>query len=248
MTFLSAFGTKTLDMLLPPHCLRCDERVAQTGSLCASCWNQLAFISRPFCFSCGLVLSEESEKYCTICQSSPPSFDRAFAPLIYNEVSRDLIIALKHARRSEMTPLLSRFLLGSHAKTFFDQADMVTPVPLYWRKILVRGYNQATLIARFLARHYGVPLVLDVLTRIRATKSQGHLNAKERTRNLYKAFRVASPEKIKNKKIVLIDDVFTTGITVTECCKVMKKAGARHVSVVTLARVDLPRPHLSGYG
>ncbi|MGE0109014.1 MAG: ComF family protein [Bdellovibrionales bacterium] len=229
-----------MDFLLPPLCLNCDSPVAAHQSLCPDCWKQLHFIAPPFCACCGASfdLPVEAGTLCAACLDRLPSYDAARSVFMYDDVSKGLILRLKHADQLHPVPALAAWLIKVGGE-FWGQADMMVPVPLHRWRLLKRRYNQAALLARAVARQIKIPVSYDVLQRIRATDSQGHKNRQERYDNLRGAFAVKNSAAVKGRKIVLIDDVLTTGATVDTCARLLKEAGAAQVFVVTLARTRL---------
>lgn len=180
---------------------------------------------------------------CGACMTKPPRFDRARAALAYDDASKPIILAYKHASRLEATPLLTRWLETAGAELLAD-ADLVAPVPLHWRRMLRRRYNQAAELARTLARRRNIAYAPDILIRAKATRSQFRLGAKAREQNLRGAFQFNDRwlAQIDGARVLLIDDVFTTGATAERAAAVLKRAGADAVDVLTVARVERPRP------
>jgi ComF family protein len=202
----------------------------------------LEFPAPPLCRVCRLPLHNKRKTLCEACRFFPPAFDDLFVPLLYNDIIRHLIVELKYSRHFAVIPLLGHFLLHKVPPEILREADMFLAVPLHWRRLVSRGYNQSFLLARYLARESGKALHGDILRRKRSTKVQRNLNPNERMHNLHGAFCVDKPESIKGKTLLLVDDIFTTGATSNECCRILKEAGAKKVFVLALARVDLPRP------
>lgn len=242
-----------LDALLPPQCLSCAELVSEPGSLCAGCWGRLRFIAAPLCAICGWPFdsdpttgeasSETSpvDLICGTCLREPPAFDRARAVLAYDDASRGLILGFKHADRTHGAPAFARWLARAGSELLIT-ADVIAPVPLHWSRLLARRYNQAALLALGLAKLSARQAVPDLLVRRRATPSQGRLSRAERLRNVAGAFAVR-PSRLaaaRGRRILLVDDVLTTGATVSACAKALRRAGAASVDVVTLARVIRP--------
>ncbi|MEM9469524.1 MAG: ComF family protein [Pseudomonadota bacterium] len=237
--------TKIVDFVLPPRCLMTGEIVDKQGMITPESWAQLNFIAAPFCDSCGIpfdfdIAGSETEagQKCATCLKKAPEYDQARAALIYDDFSRNLILPFKHG---DKTHFVLGFLpwLKQAGGELIDQADLIMPVPLHRLRLFQRRYNQAGIIASYLGRQIQKPYVLDGLVRTRLTPTQGYLKAKERARNVRRAFSV-NPKKIENirgKNILLIDDVLTTGATVNECAKTLKQAGAKTVNVLTVARV-----------
>jgi ComF family protein len=237
-----------LDLALPPRCVGCGARVDAAGLACAACWSKLNFIAPPLCGSCGAPfefategdLAAEGERRCASCYAESRSYDRARAAVIYDEGSRGLILGFKHGDRLHAAPAFGAWLARAGAELLAD-CDIVTPVPLHRWRLLRRRYNQAALIAGHAARLAGVRHLPDLLERHRATPSQGELGASARRRNVAGAFRI-NPRlagQVKGARIVLVDDVLTTGATVSACARVLRRGGAARIDVLTLARVVL---------
>ena len=237
-------GRAVLDLILPPLCLKCREPVAEPQSVCAPCWNELKFLGPPHCAQCGLPFPHalgEGIK-CAACIARPPPFEFARAALAYDDASRDLILSFKHADRLEAVPLFARWMKTS-GRDSLAQAHLLVPVPLHWLRLASRRYNQAAVLAHALSKLTGTPTVTGVLDRIRKTPSQGEMpSARARAKNVVRAFAVAERRKplIAGRNVVLVDDVLTTGATLGACAKALTRAGARSVSLITLARVVRP--------
>lgn len=232
---------KALDTILPPRCPISGENVETQGAISAQIWAQLQFISRPFCKTCGIPFDfgeEKSSMQCMTCIEKPPNFNSARAALIYNETSRDLILGFKHGDKTFMAPSFIPWLMRA-GSGMLNNADYLIPVPLHHSRLFMRRYNQAVLIADALSKETKIPHLPMALKRTRATPSQGHLKTEERAKNVKHAFALNPKyqDKLKNKTVILVDDVFTTGATVRECTKTLLKAGVENVHVLTLARV-----------
>lgn len=231
---------RTVDIVLPPRCLGCGELVAEPGAVCPACWGGIDFVAAPMCGCCGLPFDydEGADAVCGECARRIPLYGRARSVMIYNDASRRLVLAFKHADRTDAAPAWGEWLARAGADLLAD-ADLLVPVPLHRRRLIARRYNQAALMAQALGRRTGVPVMVDALRRTRATPSQGRMNRSERERNVAGAFAVRDPrrKKIGGARIVLIDDVMTTGATLTACVGPLLHAGAANVDVLTLARV-----------
>ena len=227
-----------IDLILPPRCTLSGEIVDTQGMLSARSWGGLHFVADPYCSACGIPFEFESGSECLECMDTPPPFSSARSALIYNDTSRDLILGFKHG---DKTHLVRSFIpwLQKSGEGMLAQADYLVAVPLHTRRLIARRYNQAVLIADALSKATAIEHLPRAMIRTRATVSQGHLKTDERARNVKKAFDVhpAFKDRIKDKVIVLIDDVYTTGATVKECTKTLKSYGASEVHVLTLARV-----------
>lgn len=175
---------------------------------------------------------------CGACVAFPRPYARARSALVYDDASRNLILAFKHGDKIQLTTSLVPLLERAGAD-LWDGCEALIPVPLHWRRLLARRYNQSGLLAQGLAKMTGIPYLPDTLIRIHHTPPQGHKNARARHDNVHGVFRVKDKlaETIQDKKVVLIDDVMTTGATLEECTKTLLNAGARDVSVLTIARV-----------
>ena len=238
---ISSVLAQAIDTVLPPRCVVTGDPVEVQGMVAPRAWAALDFIARPFCESCGFpfdfdVTGEGS--LCASCLADPPSYGQARAALKYNDASRDMILGFKHADKTHAVRAFIPWLRRAGVE-ILEQADLLVPVPLHRWRLISRRYNQSALMVQTLAKDTGISCMLDALVRVRATPSQGHLNAKERFRNVKRAFAVhpQRANEIKGKTIILVDDVYTTGATVQECAQVLLKGGAAQVHVLTLARV-----------
>lgn len=239
-----AVARVALDLILPPLCLKCRAPVSEPQSVCAPCWSNLRFLSAPQCVQCGLPFPHDlgADVKCAACIAKPPPFAVSRAALAYDDASRDLILGFKHADRLEPVPLFARWMAAA-ARDAVADADLLIPVPLHWRRLVSRRYNQAALLANALGALTRLPVDTGALLRVKATPSQGEMpSARARAKNVVRAFALAErgKAKIAGRRIVLVDDVLTTGATVSACAKRLTKAGATCVSVVTLARVVRP--------
>ncbi len=238
-------GTRAvLDVLFPPLCIACRGPVGDSGSLCATCWSAVDFLDGAMCECCGLPFEIDAGPgtLCGTCHARPPAFDKARSVMRYDEASKASILALKHADRLDLAPGLSRWLART-GRPLLDEADVVVPVPLHRFRLWSRRYNQSAELARRLAAMTGKRVEPLALVRRRPTPSQGAMaSAKARRRNMLGAFAVAPgrASAFKGSRVLLIDDVLTTGATVEACARALKRAGASHVAVLTLARVVRP--------
>jgi ComF family protein len=231
---------RAVDTVLPPRCLGCGAMVADAGAVCPACWGGIDFIAPPMCDSCGLPFAYETgaSAVCGECARQPPLFGRARSVMAYTDTSRRFVLAFKHADRTDAAPAWGAWLARAGRELLAD-ADILIPVPLHRRRLIARRYNQAALMAKALSRETGLPVFVDVLRRTRATPSQGRMNRSQRERNVAGAFAVRDSRRsrIQDTRIVLIDDVMTTGATLTACIRPLISAGAANVDVLTLARV-----------
>ncbi len=240
---LRRLGVGALDALLPPRCLSCGAAVDRQGGICAECWDGINFIAAPMCKTCGLPFDYDpgdgaDETECGACLRSPPVFDRARAVFRYDELSRHLVLAFKHGDRTEGAPSFGAWMARAGAELLVD-ADLIVPVPLHWRRLFTRRFNQSALLAQALGRIANRPALADALVRKRATRSQGGLSPAGRRRNVAGAFAVRAlhADTVRDRRVILVDDVMTTGATLAACARTLKRAGAARVDVLVLARV-----------
>jgi ComF family protein len=244
-----SIGRKTLDVLMPPQCLNCGTLIDRDGALCLDCWQAVTFITDPHCASCGLPFEFEGSdelsegNMCGACIARPPLFERARAVVAYDDASSSFILTFKHADRTEAASTFARWMARAGADVMMD-ADIIAPVPLHWTRLFKRRYNQAALLGQQLSRLSDIPTIPDLLIRKRRTPSQGRLSPSARRRNVSGAFQVRPKyaPAIAGKRVLLIDDVLTSGATVTACTKILLKGGASAVDVLTLSRVLRPFP------
>jgi ComF family protein len=236
-----------LDAVLPPQCLACGVVTQTAGALCAVCWAKIVWLAPPLCACCGTPFEfdpapHEAERIlCAPCLAERPAFERARAVFRYDEASRNLVLAFKHADRTHGAPAFGRWLARAGTE-LLTEVDIVAPVPLHWTRLAWRRYNQSALLAHEVARASGRPCIADLLRRVRRTPTQGERGRAARRRNVKRAFAVSQRHQahLAGRRVVLIDDVFTTGATVEECARVLLEHGAASVDVLTLARVVRP--------
>ena len=233
-----------LDVALPTLCISCREPVHGEG-VCASCWSKLSFIAKPCCPRLGIpfVYDPGPELLSMEAIANPPAYDRARAAVRYDDVARTLVHALKYQDRTDLAPAMGRWMARAGAELLQD-ADMLIPVPLHWRRGFGRRYNQSALLARAIARQSGVALKGELLCRVRATEQQVGLPRTQRASNVQGAFQVSVERRgdVAGRRVVLVDDVLTSGATVDACARALLRAKAAHVDVLVFARVvDGPR-------
>ncbi len=237
---IARWATALLDALLPPRCLACPAAVDVPGRLCPDCWAAVDFITPPYCAACGFPFDHDEgpDALCGGCARETPAFDRARSVLRYNGVGRDLVLGFKHGDRTHAAAAFAGWVALA-GEALLAGADALTPVPLHRLRLFARRYNQSALLARELARLAGVPFAPDLLARTRATPSQAGRSRRARFENVRGAFAVRRRRRddVAGSRIVLVDDVMTTGATVAACSRTLKRAGARSVDVLTLARV-----------
>ena len=228
------------NLLLPAQCPSCHELVHRAG-LCSACWAHLKRITPPSCWQCGRGFDfDAGVSRCGKCLTTPPDFDRGAAALRYTAMSKRLILGLKYGGRHDTTPALSQ-MMASCGGALLQQADWIIPLPLHWTRHWRRGYNQSAELARAVMRVAGIAKAHyrpDLLLRIKRTENQGHKTRAQRFENMRGAFRTQDPEAhIKGAKILVIDDVLTTGASLSSASRCLKRAGAKEVAILVAARV-----------
>ncbi len=235
-----------LDAVLPPRCFACGQVTPAAAALCAACWSDLNFLGEPCCRLCGLPFpfDQGPRALCPSCAKERPAFDRARAALLYDEASRRLILPFKHGDRTEAARPFARWLQVAGWESL-EKADLILPVPLHRWRLLKRRYNQAGLLAQALGRETGLPVAVDLLRRVRATPPQGRRSREARRRNVAGAFRLApgAARLLEGRRLILVDDVMTSGATLDAAAKVLRRAKPKTIDVLTLARVLRETPY-----
>ena len=228
----------SLDLALPPLCPACREPVGAQAALCAGCWSKLSFIAPPYCERLGTPFAYDPGSGVLSMQAiaDPPAYRRARAAVRYDDVSRILIHGLKYSDRLDLAPMLGRWMArAGHA--LLEDADALVPVPLHWRRLWARRFNQSAALAKIVSQASGVPVVGDALKRVKPTLQQVGLTASERALNVQGAFAVAERSRVAGRRLILIDDVLTSGATIDACARALNRAGAAAVDVLVFARV-----------
>jgi ComF family protein len=227
-----------LDFLFPPRCPACAAPTTEHGQICAGCWNKFNWISDPKCAKCGYPFPANIEKSATLlcpdCQTADSKLDWMRSAAVYDDQSRDMMLGFKHGGRLEFTGPMSRAMIAL-LRELPKGPFVVMPVPLALRRLWKRGYNQAAILARPIATRLNAPVDYDSVRRIYRA-DMGHKNARMRRMNVRGVFQIKRPDKINGKKILLVDDVHTTGATFDELARVLKKVGAKWVGGITFCR------------
>jgi ComF family protein len=228
-----------LDIALPTLCVACREPVNGEG-VCAECWAKLSFIAPPYCPRLGIpfVYDPGPELLSMEAIANPPAYARARAAVRYDDVARTLVHALKYQDRTDLAPAMGRWMARAGQELLVD-ADVLVPVPLHWRRGWSRRYNQSGALARVIERQSGVKLAAQALARVRPTQQQVGLSRSQRASNVQGAFKVTPDRQslIQGRRVVLIDDVLTSGATVDACARALLRAKAASVDVLVFARV-----------
>jgi ComF family protein len=226
------------DLILPPVCLSCRVPITSHGALCAGCWNGIDFIQPPVCDRLGIPLpfATGEVSLSAAAMAAPPVYDRARAVAHYSGLMRRLIHDLKFHDRDDLTVLLGGWLMGA-GKELLADADLIVPVPLSRTRLLRRRFNQAARLGSEVSARTGVPMDALSLVRVRAIASQVGLSRSERQENVRGAFAVREMrrDRIDGRRIVLLDDVVTTGATAAAATRALRRAGADRIDVLALA-------------
>ena len=224
-----------VELLYPRRCAVCDKPVDKMGRyICTKCHPKIKYVQTPFCMKCGKGLKDDSSEYCEDCENSAHVYTRCRALYEYNTI-KEAIYRLKYEGRREYADFFGKDLarkLGSEIKGW--KADAIIPVPLHKDREKQRGYNQAALIANVLGRELDIPVKDRLIFRKRATLAQKQLNSKERQNNLKNAFKIGQND-VKLKTVIVVDDIYTTGATMDEVARSLKRAGVKEIYCISLA-------------
>ena len=239
--FLARSVRVTIDAILPPQCLSCGERVAEHGGLCGDCWGRVRWIDRPFCEVTGapMTLDLGEGMLSPHAIAMPPPFERARAAVMFDDLPRRLVHRLKYGDETGLARWMAGWMVRAGAE-LAAECDAIVPVPLHPGRLLSRRFNQSAELSRFLSRSLELPHHPEWLARVKRTRQQVGLGHGERRRNVQGAFRVPDHARpaVSGRRVLLIDDVLTTGATVSSATRALKRGGARAIDVLTFARVD----------
>lgn len=229
-----------MDLVVPPLCAACEQRTGSADSLCPSCWREVTFIRPPLCDRLGhpLPFGDGGTVVSAAAMSDPPIYDRARAVAEFGPVMRDLVHGFKYGDRHHARHLFGRWLVMAGGE-LLSAADLLVPVPLHRWRLLQRRFNQAAVLAGEVSRLTGIPADPLIVERARRTRSQVGLTGDQRRRNVTAAFAIAPDRagRLLGRRVVLVDDVITTGATADACARALKSAGAASVDVLALALV-----------
>ena len=233
---------RTLRFFLPVHCSSCNSLLTDDPIpyFCSDCWSKISLMpagrcsrcDRPFASSIATTCSPNH--VCQPCAERPPSYTRAWTLYPYTSLLRQAIRLFKYQGKVSLATPLAALMIARLPP--FDSVELIMPVPLHSKRLRQREFNQALLLADAIGRHLNIPVAYTNLIRAISTPAQTTLSRKSRLKNLRRAFAVRHPDAIVKRRILLIDDVFTTGTTVNECAKTLRKAGSGDVFVMTLGR------------
>jgi ComF family protein len=238
LTLVRAALRPVLDFALPPRCAGCGAITADPHRFCLDCWSKLQFLGEPCCASCGLPFefAPGGEELCAACLADPPAFDRMRAAVAYAEIPRTVALKLKYGGRPGVAETMARLMERHLAR---DSDAWLAPVPLHRWRIWKRGYNQAALIASALGRRTGQEARLDLLERTKRTPPLRAMSPAQRREAVRGAFRVSPKQAapVRGRRVILVDDVYTSGATANACARALKRAGAARVELLCWARV-----------
>jgi len=238
-----ALAAQLVETVLPAQCISCFQLAGRPGRLCAACWDQLSFIDQPLCDRLGIPFAFDPGEGIVSAKAlaRPPVWHRARAAVEFNDMSRKLIHALKYYDRHEVADMMGQ-AMSRAGRDLLAGADLVVPVPLYRLRLWQRRFNQAGLLARLVGQNAGVVCNSDILRRSRATRQQVGLNSSQRRDNVNNAFTIDTnnADKLYGARVVLVDDVITTGATVGACSQILLDAGCAQVDVLSFALVNNP--------
>ena len=237
-----------VDLVFPPRCPLCGAGLAAQTGLCAECWSGLAVPGDPSCATCRRPLEDGAGAgtLCAPCLADPPRHDGIAAGTLYNETSRRLVLALKHGHRLALAPLLAR-LIAAQLPAEIGPDWLLVPVPLHRWRLWSRGFNQSALLAGELAQRTGAKVLVDGLVRTKRTPTLGGLGRMARARTLSGAiaFNPARVAQLAGAKVLLVDDVLTSGATSDACVRALRRGGAEKVVIACFARVLDEALHLA---
>ena len=239
---LLGLGSYVRDLVLPPLCMYCHRPVREIGLLCGSCWSQVNQIEHPFCSVMGDPFKYREGSLGVRSRLKDPAFDRVRSVVLYDEIIASVVLSLKFSDRTDLGPWIARWMTNwcRRVEPFLLDSDLVViPVPLHRRRLLLRKFNQSAELARFFCVESGQSYRPDLLVRSGSTRRQVRLKLSERRKNVRRAFFVPPDlsSDLKGRRVLLIDDVFTTGATLDSCCRVLRRAGASDITCFTFARV-----------
>lgn len=234
-----------LDFIYPPRCAICGEFVNPNVGVCVKCASDFRLVEHPMCTICGIPFHGGSDHICGDCHKKRPSFDKARAWGVHSGALRHAVIALKFGRKTKLAHLLARLMTATLLKEFdIADIDSIIPVPLHKKRLRWRGFNQSLLLAREISSATGIDVDFLSLKRTRLTKPQTRLPLKQRSENVKGAFQVVRANFVKDRRILLVDDVFTSGATIAECALTLKSHGAIAVYALCAVRAVWDEPEM----
>lgn len=237
-TALRRWGRFCIDVVYPPSCLMCSAALGEEGGLCAACWRDVPFIEKPFCQVLGtpFAFDHGAELISPQAMAQPPVFLKARSVARYEGPARALVHGLKYSDRHDLVRPMARWMARAGSE-LLAETDLIVPIPLHWMHLFWRRFNQSALLADAIAALSERPVAPQALRRVKRTRPQFGLSRTERAENLQGAFRVDPATLLAGRRVLLIDDVYTTGATANAAARRLLRAGAHSVSVLTFACV-----------
>ena len=243
MNRLKKYLNQLSNLLYPQYCLHCEEGVPGPSIFCENCQAQITRLSESHCFICSIpfessaATSHSPDHRCGECRENLPAFSKAVTPFLYEGPLSSAICQFKYQKKPHLAVPLAGLMMNDLAGIAVGGIDSVMAIPLHPSRLRSREFNQSLLLAREIGKATSVPYSIDALIRTRETQPQVGLSRKERHENIKGAFQVTRPNEIKDHKILLVDDVYTTGATLKEASKIVIQSGAKEVIVATIARM-----------
>jgi ComF family protein len=225
------------NIIFPNLCFACESKTPNKY-LCAPCQQQIEYLTPPLCRRCSAPLKNTSTEICKNCFDTPFSYNKAIAAVAYKNPVISLIHSFKYNHCKYLSGFLSSLITAHFSKIGLsvNEFDFLTTVPMHREKLKMRGFNQSELLGQCLSNHFKKPFKNDIIYRKRFNPSQTKFRKEKREKNTEKMFEVK--KDLKGKKIIIVDDIFTTGATVNACAKELKNNNAQNVLVVTLAKAQ----------
>ncbi len=246
VTKVKILALRTIDIILPPKCVLTGQRVDKIGTISHGYWQNISFIDEPYCDICSVPFDFHLDltgdpTICGNCLSTPPTFDKLRTAIIYDENSKSMVLAFKYADKLVLKNIFSNWIIRA-GNDLLNDSDIIAPVPLHRKRLWQRRYNQSAILAKEVAKNFtNLKYCPQLLKRIKTTPPQRGLSKQERINNVKNTIKVKEKylNDISGKNICIVDDVYTSGATINECAKILKKAGAKNIYALTLARVVL---------
>ncbi len=234
---ISRIYTYLINFILPPRCLSCAEMTISNKDFCSNCWKNLNFITKPYCIVCGskLNISILEGMECGKCLQARPSYNLSRSLIQFDGYSKKVIHAFKYKDKTILAKTFTRLFYNQYNQEFCN-IDLIVPVPMNRFKRLFRMYNPAFILALEISKIMKIAMIPDILIKTKWTKAQTYLSKNQREKNLSGSLIFNKKYQIMDKKILLVDDVLTTGTTINKCSKILKRAGGKDIYVMTIAR------------
>lgn len=227
---------KILDLIYPPRCIVCENILEFTKHrwFCENCKEVLTLIEGHLCKKCGVPTNND---VCTDCKNRNLSFKKNYPILEYDEITKNIIHKFKYFKEKEIGEALALYILEKTSKDIFKNINILTPVPIHKNRLKKRGFNQAEILCKHISKNIDIPMMKDLLMREKDTKSQNRLTPIEREKNLKGAFIFNKKYNVKGKNIMIIDDIYTTGRTITECSNILLNNNCKEAYSLTISIV-----------